>query len=212
MFNDEGNGLVRIELRQGQGCAQGLTNVGHRQEGQEVGLIVKQQVRVRLKALHPVEAGIGDKPTGEDGQGAPSGSPMLPGAILGGLEFIPTEFTLGILIAVFDEKAMGLAPGHGLERRVERCLAEGEGQLLAAGCALGADEQPLLAWGVVDQRPDPTAGKLSRQPPPFTGAQGPGRPFQRGVSQEVSNRRALLLLVRFVIRRSLPYFLLFFQM
>lgn len=104
MFNDKQGSLMRGKLRQRQSGAQQLTDVGDGQDGQDiVGVLVKQGGVVRVLE-RPIEAGLGDKPAGKDGQG----QVVLPGAELDCLEFVPSELRFGILNGPFDKKALDL--------------------------------------------------------------------------------------------------------
>src|SRR5437762_3632680 len=109
MLDHQSRRLSRRQLRQRQGGAEHGADIRHGQGRQDLDLIVVEQSRVTGIVDGPIELGLGNKPSSQDGES----ELMLPSKELGGLKIIPAQLGFGILNAALNEEALGGAMSEG---------------------------------------------------------------------------------------------------
>src|SRR5271165_137963 len=103
---------------------------------------------------------------------------MLPGEVLGGLNFVPAEIGFGFLVGALDEKALTLASGQNGQRRISGSVAEA---IVAFAVLVSAHHQPFFAGMegfvlILPGRPDAAGGKVGGQLTALSGTHGQGLP------------------------------------
>ena len=114
---------------------------------------------------------------------------MLPGAILGGLNFIPTEIGFGLMIGLFDESPLAFALGQNRKWGIFGGIAECVGMPTTGITTEGESFLANLAFfsGIFPCCPDPAGGKIGGQVTTVGGANGQRFPGQAWLVTDLVN-------------------------
>src|SRR4029453_11287517 len=111
--------------------------------------------------LRPHQFGLGDEPQG----GRRESQVMLPGPILLGLEFVPTDLRLRIFKGALGEVAAATPRDQPCLGGVCRCI---EQRIRAVAIAMASYHQPFGAWSLAYcHGPDTAYRAVGYQPPTF---------------------------------------------
>ncbi len=93
MGDDVSSRLFRRQVRQGHDRCQQFSNVSGRERRQGIDFQLRQQFRLARMGLRPLQFGLSDKPQRRGGER----QVMFPRSIFLGHEFVPADFSFGIL-------------------------------------------------------------------------------------------------------------------
>jgi len=155
------HGLWGRELRPRQHRLQQLAHVGGRQRRHDLDFQLARQGRSPSGHLRPRQWGLGDEPH----RGRRESPVRLPGPILLGLEFVPTDLRLRILKGALGDVAAATPRDQPCLRGVRRSLAQ---RLRAVASALASYHHPCGAWSLAcGPSPDERHREVCCQPPTF---------------------------------------------